>query len=164
MAGVSRWFAGLSPKKQIVLGLVGLLLVVWITNAWVNDDSTKAQAARPAPPWAGITKAQALVLAQKDDWRMLPQQRLLPTRPCCKWVPVGFAQHMRMSSANSTDGHWMENPTYAKVTCSGRAYWKLSYPYDEPRPWYESKRRGMNVGLYGDCDSPKPIDIIRHGA
>jgi hypothetical protein len=158
----------MSRKKQVGLALVGIWLFGFtVTHLGIGGDGgTKAQA-RPAPPtpppWALITKEQALRLAQDDDWR----------------DAKGFAGiKTRAEYLDAVGQDWMESATsYRKVTCSGWAYWKLTFADDEPRPWYESKRQGLNVG-FADCDtagddprdaivrhrSTPPTDTLRHGA
>lgn len=151
--GLAGRVARMSRKKQIILGLVALwLLAVGLSHVGIGGGHEQAQArpAAPPPPWAGITKAQALVLAQRDDLRSY-NEGMQP------WARETWASYTDTLGAD-----WMAHPSYSRVVCGGYAYWKLSYYGDEPRPWYESKALGFNVG-FDNCNTARPADILRHG-
>jgi hypothetical protein len=160
MAGVSRWVAGLSRKKQIALGLVGLLLVVWITNAWINDDGgTKAKAqaqaqaqARPAPLWAGITKAQAIAQAEEDEF--YADSHITN--------PVLFESRAQFDQALS--GGLMQGPSAERRKCKGVQVWYVTYASSTwPTAWYESKERGDNAFVCADIGTSNSMKVT-HGA
>ena len=151
------WYRARSRRKQVVLGVVAVLLVSWIGSAWIGggDGGTKAQArpaavvhatpdeAAPKPEpkvWAGITQAQAVRLAQLDN-------------NCA----MAFVLSDRKTQAPCT-GHEREDIVLVtmaaeQVRCfDGRAYWKLSYG-DMPAPWYERRMIGRS-----ECEAPIPCD------
>lgn len=135
-------------RAAIITGsvLLGLWLFLVVLDNLNGNPKADAQPARahprvqvrpkaPAVKWGGITKAQALRLAHRDD--LIGWNRLLTPSAQFK----SFADIREEQGAD-----WMRTATYAKVLCSGRAYWKLTFKYDEPRPSYESAAQGMNVG------------------
>ena len=141
MAGVSRWVAGLSRKKQVGLALVALWLSGFTVShiPGIGGSGTKAQA-RPAVSvasrpvrWGGITKAQALRLVVRDEYvEELASGSSATPADAADW-------------ANSAVG---DPKVVTRVKCHGSEFWKLDYG-DLPAPDYESE----DVRIGGECDS-----------
>jgi hypothetical protein len=141
-------------KAERILGVIAAVVILVIAGmtywaAGKGGDAVQAvsvqEESQPVPKFAGITQAEALTLAQADDFR----------------INAGMT---RAEYLDALGQDWMASATsYSRVECNGRPFWRLTFKYDEPRPWYESKRRGFNVG-FDDCNTARPSDIYRHAA
>jgi hypothetical protein len=162
MAGVSRWVAGLSRKKQAAL----VILALWITSVSLTQlgvppfaDSKQAAAkpkaskpqARPAAVrWGGITKAEAIAQSYRDEF--YADSHIA--------VPILFSNRGQFDRALS--GGLMQGPSARRARCKGAQVWYVTYRSSTfPTAWFESKERGDNAFVCADVGASDSM-TVRH--